>query len=89
MAHITGGGLEANIARAIPEGLKAKVDYRWQIPEVFQALRDIGDIDPDDMWTTFNMGIGMVLICALDAFEQILDDLKCYDALVIGEVIED
>lgn len=63
MAHITGGGLENNLARALPEGLKAKIHFnRWTVPDVFLAIQNLGNVEPDSMWSTFNMGIGMCLI---------------------------
>jgi len=90
MAHITGGGLENNLARSIPVGLKAKIDYeRWSVPEVFVALQQLGDVDPDSMWDTFNMGIGMVLICSLNTFESVIDGLSEYNAFAIGEIVTD
>ena len=63
MAHITGGGLENNLARAIPEGLKADIHWNtWQVPDIFVHIQNEGDVDPTSMWNTFNMGVGMCLI---------------------------
>lgn len=66
-AHITGGGLVENIPRCLPDGLTAEVDYSsWEVPAVFQVLQALGGISDHDMINTFNMGIGMVLVCAPD-----------------------
>lgn len=61
-AHITGGGITDNVPRMLPGHLAAFIDPRaWQIPAVFQVLREIGNIPLDDFRRTFNLGIGMVL----------------------------
>ena len=63
LAHITGGGLIDNVARVLPEGLVAEVERSsWEPPAIFGALRDLGGIHPEEMWRTFNMGIGMVVV---------------------------
>ena len=66
LAHITGGGLPGNIARVIPAGLTAIVESAsWDMPPVFQWIRDNGSIALDEMYRTFNCGMGMLLV--LDA----------------------
>ncbi len=63
MAHITGGGLEENVSRVIPEGLKAHIDWTsWERPEIFNKIKQSGDIEEEEMRRVFNMGIGYVLI---------------------------
>ena len=63
LAHITGGGLIDNVARVLPAGLGVEIDRRsWQPPPLFTALQEVGGIHPDEMWRTFNMGIGMVAV---------------------------
>lgn len=63
LAHITGGGLIGNVPRALPAGLGVELDRSaWQVPPLFGALQREGGIDPDEMWRTFNMGVGMVVI---------------------------
>jgi len=65
MAHITGGGLPGNLDRALPKTLDAVIDTTsWKIPSVFQALQEAGAVEPAEMYRTFNMGVGMVVICA-------------------------
>ena len=63
MAHITGGGLEENISRVIPKGLKAHIDWTsWERPEIFNKIKQAGEIEEEEMRRVFNMGIGYVLI---------------------------
>ncbi len=62
-AHITGGGLAANLARVLPDGIEATIDEgSWPIPPVFEWLRHEGNIAPDEMARVFNRGIGMALV---------------------------
>ena len=63
MAHITGGGMVGNLSRVIPDGLSARLDFdEWKIPPVFRALQDLGGIADQEMFRTFNMGVGYVLV---------------------------
>ena len=63
MAHITGGGLEENINRIIPEGLTAHIDWNsWNLPKIFSKIMLAGEIPEEEMKRVFNMGIGYVLI---------------------------
>jgi phosphoribosylformylglycinamidine cyclo-ligase len=64
-AHITGGGFEENVPRLLPEGLGAEIQRgAWREPPIFDVLRRDGDLTDDDLFSTFNMGIGMVLAVA-------------------------
>jgi len=63
MAHITGGGIEENVNRIMPEGLKAQIDWNsWRFPEVFSKIMLAGEIPEEEMKRVFNCGIGYVLI---------------------------
>ena len=63
MAHITGGGLLENIPRVLPENAQAVIDGNsWQWPEVFQWLQTNGNVESNEMYRTFNCGVGMVLV---------------------------
>lgn len=63
MAHITGGGIAGNLSRVIPEGLSAKLHVsNWEIPQVFRVLQSLGNIAEAEMFATFNMGIGFILV---------------------------
>ncbi|PYO51030.1 MAG: phosphoribosylformylglycinamidine cyclo-ligase [Gemmatimonadetes bacterium] len=65
MAHITGGGLPENLDRALPPTLDAVVDVSsWRVPRVFGVLMEAGHVERAEMYRTFNMGVGMVAICA-------------------------
>jgi len=65
MAHITGGGLPENVNRALPNTLDAVIDTSsWEVPGVFRILQEAGSVEPVEMYRTFNMGVGMVVICA-------------------------
>ncbi|QEN03604.1 phosphoribosylformylglycinamidine cyclo-ligase [Thiospirochaeta perfilievii] len=61
-AHITGGGLEGNIVRALPKELKPELTWDWEVPEIFFTIQKNGNISEDEMRKVFNMGIGMVLV---------------------------
>ena len=91
MAHITGGGLLENIPRVLPDNLKACLDTStWQWPKIFTWLQEQGSIAEDEMYRTFNCGVGMVLIVAKEHVESILALLAKHqeDAFVIGEMCE-
>ena len=67
MAHITGGGIEENTNRIMPEGLKAHIDWNsWRLPDVFSKIMLAGEIPEEEMKRVFNMGIGYVLIVPPD-----------------------
>jgi len=71
MAHITGGGLTENVPRVLPGELMARIDSAgWEMPALFQWLRQAGNIDAAEMHRVFNCGIGMVVIVGEDEAEQ-------------------
>ena len=77
MAHITGGGLLENIPRVLPENAQAVVNTSsWQLPEVFQWLQDNGNVEINEMYRTFNCGVGMVLIVDANDSEAIISMLN-------------
>jgi phosphoribosylformylglycinamidine cyclo-ligase len=87
MAHITGGGLIDNVPRVLPQGLAALFSSQtWTIPPIFQLIRQRGNVDQQEMYRVFNMGIGMVLICSPDNANKLVKALP--DAKLIGEVVE-
>ena len=62
-AHITGGGILGNLPRCLPDGLSARLDRRaWDLPPIFEKIRKRGRVSDDEMWGTFNMGLGMILV---------------------------
>jgi phosphoribosylformylglycinamidine synthase I len=63
IAHITGGSFEGNIARILPNGLRAVIETdAWSVPPIFQLLARLGQISREEMYRTLNMGVGMVLV---------------------------
>ena len=85
MAHITGGGFQENIIRAIPEGCQAIIDKNsWSLPPVFQWIQDQAGIDSNEMLRTFNCGIGYVLIVKADVKNSVIkhfqdEELEAYE----------
>ncbi len=79
MAHITGGGLTENIIRVVPDGLGLNIDASsWTLPPLFDWLQREGNVPREEMWRTFNCGIGFVLVApqgAVSALESELDRL--------------
>ena len=65
MAHITGGGITENVPRVLPDNTVAQIDAQaWELPKLFQWLQQAGNVDAQEMYRTFNCGIGMVVIIA-------------------------
>jgi len=89
MAHISGGGMVDNIPRILPKGCSVKIFLNsWPILEIFKVLKDIGNINQDEMFRTFNMGIGLVIIVQKTEVEKIKSLLaNKIDIYVIGKVI--
>jgi phosphoribosylformylglycinamidine cyclo-ligase len=71
MAHITGGGITENLPRILPKGLGAVVDLEsWEAPPLFQHLRELGNVEQDEMMRTFNMGIGLIVVVPGDKVKK-------------------
>ena len=90
MAHITGGGLTENIIRVVPDGLGLAIDSStWKLPAVFDWLQREGNVPQNEMWRTFNCGIGYTLIVARDAASGTLAALQelGLQGWTIGEVV--
>ncbi len=84
LAHITGGGFTDNIPRIVPDGLCARVDASaWEVPPLFRVLQDRGEVDPEEMYRVFNMGIGLVMFLPPDADASVLASVG---AVPMGEV---
>ena len=90
LAHITGGGLTDNLPRIFPAGTAARIDRAaWDVPRLFRFLQRIGDVPADDMYRTFNMGIGLVAVVRPDRVDHVLGRLHEAGergARVIGEM---
>ncbi len=90
MAHITGGGLPENLPRCLPEGCSLRIDrYSWSVPPIFDWIAKTGNISDADMFSTFNMGIGFVLLVPPSQAEWALQWFQNRDipAYQIGEAI--
>jgi phosphoribosylformylglycinamidine cyclo-ligase len=91
LAHITGGGLTDNVPRILPEGTAVVIEKKsWPNLPLFELMQQLGNVVDDEMYRTFNMGVGMVIVCAPKSaaliekhFESI--DQKFYR---IGKVVE-
>jgi phosphoribosylformylglycinamidine cyclo-ligase len=91
MAHITGGGFIENIPRVLPEGVNVNVEYgSWPIQPIFKLMQEKGGITNRDMFTTFNMGVGMIVVVSADQAEEALRVARELgeDAYRIGSVTE-
>jgi phosphoribosylformylglycinamidine cyclo-ligase len=89
MAHITGGGLTDNVPRVLPPGTRADIDRSaWAVPPIFRWLQQTGGVPDDDMLRTFNMGIGLVVICGASDEAAVLAGLAAGEPDVrrIGEI---
>ncbi|NUP61349.1 MAG: phosphoribosylformylglycinamidine cyclo-ligase, partial [Nonomuraea sp.] len=90
-AHITGGGLEANLSRSLPAHLDALLDRTsWTPPAVFDVLAGHGRIAQKDMDRTFNVGVGMAAVVAPDAADEAIRVLAArgLHAWVMGEITQ-
>jgi phosphoribosylformylglycinamidine cyclo-ligase len=94
IAHITGGGIPGNVPRVLPEGLGARIDKpalspaegsAWEVPPIFRLIQERGNIAEEEMYRTFNMGLGIVLAVAAADAEAVRSQLP--GTLVAGEVV--
>jgi phosphoribosylformylglycinamidine cyclo-ligase len=91
-SHVTGGGLTANLARVLPAGVTAEIDRsNWEPAPIFRLIAERGQVAPDEMERTFNLGVGMVAVVAESAAAAAVELLRGrgVDAWVAGEVIAD
>ena len=79
-AHITGGGILGNLPRCLPDRLGARLHRSsWKVPPIFERIRERGRVADDEMFATFNMGLGMILVVDAKYIPK--------DAMVVGEVV--
>ena len=90
ISHITGGGFYENIPRALPDGVAAKISkHSYEVPAIFKLLQQTGNISEHDMYNTFNMGIGMMLVVDKADAAKAVEILKANgeNAFIIGETV--
>lgn len=92
MAHLTGGGFIENVPRVLPDNCRAEIDIKsWPNLPIFDAIQDIGKVDTHEMFRTFNMGIGYVIIVRQDSKKAALEILNTFENIPsyeIGRIIE-
>jgi len=90
MAHITGGGLLENLPRVLPRHCKARIRTdAWPKQAIFELLREAGNLEQQELYRTFNYGIGMVLVVPKTSAQEIVDRLRGFheEAYLIGEIV--
>ena len=90
-SHITGGGLPGNVPRVLPEDVGVRIDPRtWERNPVFSLIQSIGEVDEHEMRRTFNLGLGLVIVCDPSRADAVLSALITVgeSASIIGEVIK-
>jgi phosphoribosylformylglycinamidine cyclo-ligase len=86
IAHITGGGWEGNLPRALPDGMAARIEREsWEVPGIFTLLARLGDLEEREQFDTWNMGIGLVVAIARDELDAAL--VAVPGAVALGEVV--
>ncbi len=91
IAHVTGGGIPENLPRVLPRGTRARIDASsWRRPAVFDWIREAGGMAEDEMWRTFNCGVGMLLVVAPGTAPGIVNALEANGerAWVAGRIDE-
>lgn len=89
MAHITGGGIEGNLRRIIPDGLSAEIDLSKIIPlPIFSYIQSAGNIGEDEMLSTFNCGAGLMIVVNEEQEELVRQRVgRHYDCYAVGEIV--
>lgn len=77
LAHITGGGLSDNLPRVLPKNARAEIRVgAWEIPEIFHFLEESGEVEAEEMFRVFNMGVGMVAVVGQEGLREVLAALR-------------
>jgi phosphoribosylformylglycinamidine cyclo-ligase len=73
IAHITGGGITENLPRVFPKGVRARISRKtWPVPPIFGVMSRLGQVDREEMYRVFNMGIGLILVVPPDSVSSVL-----------------
>lgn len=87
LAHITGGGFTENIPRILPENVSVEIKRgTWEEPAIFGLMQSLGNVEDSEMFRTFNMGIGMIVVCTEEDKEFLRENLGT--SFEIGRVVE-
>ncbi|MCX7830511.1 MAG: phosphoribosylformylglycinamidine cyclo-ligase [Acidobacteria bacterium] len=91
IAHITGGGITDNLPRVLPENISAEIDRKsWKTPSLFRFIQEKGEINDDEMFRVFNMGVGLILVVDKAGSKEITDHLKKFKEkpFLIGKLVK-
>jgi phosphoribosylformylglycinamidine cyclo-ligase len=89
LAHITGGGLLGNVPRILPAGMAARIERdAWEVPALFTALEVVGGVRAEEMWRTFNMGIGMVVVVPAAAVPLAGVSAAGLPVIALGDIVD-
>ncbi len=91
MVHVTGSGFQGNIPRILPESVDVVIDRSaWQVPAIFKLIQQAGTVEKDEMYSTFNMGIGMLLFVDDANLAEVEAHLKAKNEpfYMVGEVVK-
>jgi phosphoribosylformylglycinamidine cyclo-ligase len=89
VSHITGGGIIGNTSRVVPKELTLQIDWKsWERPAIFELIQRLGEVPEEDMRKTFNLGIGLILICDESSVDSVVADLQATGEtpIVIGSM---
>ena len=90
LAHITGGGICENLNRILPANLNAEIDAsKYQILDIFKLIKKVGNVDEKEMLRTFNLGVGLTVVCKKENLETIINHVKQngINAYEIGTIV--
>ena len=90
LAHVTGGGIAGNLSRVLPDGCRAEIDTStWTPPPVFAGVARLGDVPPEDMFATFNMGLGFLAVVPAESVDPVVRAFAeaGHDAWEAGEIV--
>lgn len=77
LAHITGGGICENLNRILPANLNAQIDAsKYQILDIFKLIKKVGNVEEQEMLRTFNLGVGLTVVCKKEAAQDIINHVK-------------
>lgn len=88
ISHITGGGIEGNTNRIVPQGLKLNINWdSWKIPHIFKLIQKTGQVNTMEMRAAFNLGIGMILVARKENAAKVFDTVSKHSPVIIGEIV--